>query len=212
MKLIVYVIVALLFVPAASGAKPLPGANEPFAFHFKNRGEDSLSHRVDQQSPNWPNTDSSTWVVNPLWESCDWDVDDTVEYAGYGRVLEPGSVATQSNCLIADGGDFAGSVVGHLYFINLTAPSPNLLVSVLVGADRVTAVPVQANGVWSYRACVVPSIDSSVTAVIPNSNGGIGAVRAVEWRVESQHPTRLRDVVASARLVVSNSLTRSQYC
>jgi hypothetical protein len=186
-------ILAMLLLLTA--AKPPGGANDPLAFQPFTEN----FYTVVEQQPGVTNPTVGTSAP------CVWDVDDTLHYAANG-ILDPGAAAIKDGCLIAD-----GSAIAHLFAVSTQADSPNLIVSVTVGSLTATAVPVPNGTGYLYKACVV-SPNYNGTNPIEGSNGGVGEVRAVQWRVESQHPRTLRGVTASARTVVNNSLSRAQYC
>lgn len=208
-RLLVVAWVALLLFPLGVAAKPSSVAivdYERFVYPW-----------VKQQSPgshstDVPQTDPSTWVVNPT--SCLWDADDRFRTTFNGFLnaaqsdayLDPGAFAVQHECVISDEWYPTTLLAAVVY-----APSPSLLVTIEVGGQAVIAVPARDGKDWIYRACTTKP-NGSPYAEVADSNGGHGTRFDLAFTVGNPTSSRVRSIGGGFVAVLNRTTNRDVYC
>jgi hypothetical protein len=137
-------------------------------------------------------TSGPNWIVNPRdsWPfflpappapaqaGCMWDSDDLFTYVSSGNVLAAGASAGITECL------YAGYWWSWPFGVNITSPSPNLIVTetwqAWNGPTVTSQVPPPTYDtsvhLWRYKDCVrTAMVDSAYYVSVPNSNGGSSA-------------------------------------
>jgi hypothetical protein len=181
--------------------------NDVFDLHVSWRDNQRWVEQQSSKTPIECEQDITGCVWNPTEHL--WDIDSRVIFVAGGN-LAAGASSTAADSVIADR-------ALHMTGVNVTSPSPDLLVSITFQPQDVTwdFTPLLVDGEYEYRGCVVGPIYQNTPPegeVIPDSNGGRGWVTNYTLTVTNPTNRTVRNNGAQFTYRSSEPFHIAQFC